>query len=57
MSDIPSNEEAWKSAWIEFFVEMVGLDPAVESGGADSLEAAEQMVRRAVAIEKGLVEG
>ena len=57
MSDVPSNQEAWKSAWIEFFVEMVALDPVVESGGADSLEAAQRMVQNAKAIEKSLVEG
>lgn len=54
MADVQVNEETWKSAWIEFFVEMVALDPTVESGGTNGLEAAEQMVSKAAAIERTL---
>ena len=54
MSDATVNDETWKSAWIEFFVEMVALDTDLSSNSVESLEKAHTMVKRAAAIENAI---
>ena len=54
MTDVQPQEEQWKTAWIEFMIEMVALDPTSESPNGSN--KSDSVMQVAAEIERSIKE-